>query len=555
MEVKGRMRLNESTPRYDSRLSRPPHWRNLAATLLAVATLLAGCASNEQNEVSIGGIFKGVVVADEPLAAQAGMEMLANGGSAADAVVAAYFTMAVTYPSAASLGGGGVCMVADWDQGAVFALDFVAPRSAVAGSYGSTAVPANARGMAALHARYGQLDWRIALSRAESAAQFGEPLTRASAASYAASGSKLFANRSAADIFAPRGSLPGEGQTLPQRDLAKILAEIRLHGAGYMYNGALADKLVKAVQEAGGSLALQDLSNFKPSWQPVSGISYGSDEVYVAPPPAGAGLVVGQMWRMLVADKRYARADSGARAHLLAETARIALAGRDRWLADDGTSVQLANLFSSETAEANMSGFSPDRAGPEGSSESGALQQNHSPASTGIVALDYLGGAVACSFTAYRPFGTGRVAPGTGILLAPSPESSDRNPLSLGPAMIFNPHVRSVKFVGTGGDGAEGATALTNVMAAAVIGGSRLDRQMGRPRVHHDGRATVYLEEAADSELLSALTDRGHSVSRVKSLGRVNAIHCPPGYPVEPEKILCWAASDPRGFGLAAFPD
>lgn len=522
--------------------------------MMALA-LLSGCAASGTDEVSPGGIFKGAVVADEPLAAQAGMEMLARGGSAADAVVAAYFTLAVTYPSAASLGGGGVCMVADWDQRDVLALDFLAPRSAVAGTYGSTAVPANARGMAALHARYGYRDWRTVLARAEQVARFGDPLTRASAVAYAAGGSKLLANRPAADVFAPRGTLPGEGQALPQQDLAGLLGEIRLHGAGEMYNGELADRLVKAVKEAGGSLARQDLTNFRPSWQPVAGIPYGSDRVYVAPPPAGAGLVVGQMWQMLAEDQHYARADKGMRAHLLAETARMALAGRDRWLADDGTNVRLADLFSGTAAEANMANFSPDHAGPAGNADGGQPGQSQAPASTGIVALDYLGGAVACNFTSYRPFGTGRVAPGTGILLAPSPEASDRNPLSLGPLMVFNPFVGSIKFIGTGGGGADGATALASVAAAAMIGGRRLDRQIGRPRVHHDGRATVYLEESADDELLSALTGRGHAVTRVKSLGRVNSIQCPPGYPVEPDKTLCWAASDPRGFGLAAFPD
>lgn len=495
-------------------------------------------------------------MADEPLAAQAAMEMLAQGGSAADAVVAAYFTLAVTYPSAASLGGGGICMVADWDRGEVFSLDFVAPRSSAADAYRATAVPANARGMAALHARYGYLDWRILLARAEQAARFGEPLTRASAAAYAAGGNVLLRQGEARSIFASRGRLVGEGEAVPQPDLAEVLAMLRLGGAGTMYKGPLADKLVQAVRAGGGSLVRQDLTNFKPVWRPVTGVRYGNDQVYFAPPPAGAGLVAGQMWQMLVGRKRYARASKDEKYHLLAESARLALAGRARWLADDGTNIQPADLISEEAAAKNMLAYNPDAAGAAGAAENGPPRQSSAAAaSTGVVAMDYLGGAVACNFTAYRPFGTGAVAPGTGILLAPSPEPADRNPVSLGPVMIFNPQVRSVKFAGSGGDGAEGPVALINVVAAAVIGEQRLDRQIGRPRVHHGGGGTVYLEEGADDAALAALTSRGHSVARVKSLGRVNAIHCPPGYPVEPEKILCWAASDPRGFGLAAFPD
>jgi gamma-glutamyltranspeptidase/glutathione hydrolase len=549
------MGFNESFLRYECRLTRPMRWRNRAAAFAAAVFFLGGCASSEIDQVLPGGVFKGAAIADEPLAARAAMEMLAKGGSAADAAVAAYFTLAVTYPSAASLGGGGVCMVSDWDRGQVFSLDFVASRSSATDAYRATAVPANVRGMAALHARYGYLDWRTLLAPAEQTARFGEPLTRASAAAYAAGGNALLAQAEAKGIFAPRGSLPVEGQAVPQADLADVLAELRLNGAGSMYKGPLAERLVKAVGEAGGSLVRQDLQNFTPNWRPVAGMQYGYDRVYVVPPPAGGGLVAGQMWQMLADGKRYARADKGERFHLLAESARMALAGRARWLADDGTNISPDDLLSGKAATANMANYSPSASGGVGNADNGAPRQSAAPAGTGVVVMDYLGSAVACSFTAYQPFGTGWAAPGTGILLAPSPGPGDRNPLSLGGIMVFNPQVRSMKFVAAGGDGAEGATAMINVAAAAVIGEQRLDKLIGRPRVHHGGGGTVYLESAAGDEAVSALTRRGHSVSTVKSLGRVNAIHCPPGYPVDLEKSLCWAVSDPRGFGLAAFPD
>ncbi len=549
------MGFNESFLHYGYRLTRSMRLRNRAAAFATAAFLLAGCASSEIDQVLPGGVFKGAAVADEPLAARAAMEMLAKGGSAADAAVAAYFTLAVTYPSAASLGGGGVCLVSDWDKGEVFSLDFVAPKSSATDAYRATAVPANVRGMAALHARYGYLDWRTLLAPAEKIARFGEPLTRASAAAYAAGGNALLAQSEAKGIFASRGSLPVEGQSMPQNDLADVLAELRLNGAGSMYKGQLAERLVKAFGEAGGSLARQDLQNFSPNWQTVTGVRYGYDRVYVAPPPAGGGLVAGQMWQMLADGKRYARADKGEKLHLLAESARMAFAGRARWLGDDGTNILPADLLSEKTAAANMANYNPTASGGAGNADNGVPRQSGAPAATGVVAMDYLGGAVACSFTAYQPFGTGWAAPGTGILLAPSPEPRDRNPLSLGGIMIFNPQVRSMKFVAAGGEGAQAATAMINVAAAAVIGQNRLDKQVGRPRVHHGGGDTVYIESAAGDEAVAALTGRGHSVSTVKSLGRVNAIHCPPGYPVDPEKSLCWAVSDPRGYGLAAFPD
>jgi gamma-glutamyltranspeptidase/glutathione hydrolase len=227
-------------------------------------------------------------------------------------------------------------------------------------------------------------------------------------------------------------------------------------------------------------------------------------------------------------------------------------------LADDGTKIQIGDLLSAAAAESSMADFDPKAAGGAGTADNadnGPPNRSGAPASTGVVAMDYLGGAVACNFTAYRQFGTGLVAPGTGILLAPSPEPSDRNPLSLGAAMVFNPTVRSVKFVATGGDGADGATALADAVAATMLGEQRLDREIGRPRVHQAGGNKLYVEEGLGDDVIAALEAKGHSVAVVPSLGRVNAIDCPPGYPVTPDKTLCWAEADPRGFGLAAFPE
>lgn len=494
-------------------------------------------------------------MADEPLAAQAAMEMLAAGGTAADAVATAYFTLAVTLPSAASLGGGGTCLVADWSAGKVVALNFVAPRSSVGGTPRATAVPANIRGMAALHARYGRLDWRMILAPAERFARFGEPLTRASAEAYASSGARLLTQAGSRMVFAPRGRLPREGEAFPQRDLADTIAQLRLNGAGSFYKGEAAEALVAAVRGAGGSLGREDLQNFTPAWQDVTGLEFGNDRAYFAPPPAGAGLVAGQMWRALVDGKRYVRADREERLHLLAAAAQIALEGRARWLADDGTQVTLDDLFSPDAVRAALADFRPDGTGTPIDGGVLAPAGSRAPASTGVVALDVLGGAIACDFTSYRPFGSGLVAPGTGVLLAPSPEPEDRNPLSLGPVMVFNARIGTFKYAAVGGDGASGPTALINTTADAVILGDRLDHVMRRPRVHNAGGGRVYLEASAGDDAVAALDARGYDVATLPSIGRVNAIHCPFGYPVEQTKLLCWAVSDPRGYGLAAFPE
>lgn len=531
----------------------PVHRRNWGAVFIVSSLALTGCGDPPQGAGEAGGAFLGVAVADEPVAAAVAVDILGQGGSAADAAVALYFALAVTYPSAATLGGGGVCLVNDWARGTVIALNFPAPRAVRSpGATQPTAVPANALGMAALHARYGALDWRMLLAPAERMARFGVPVSRAAARRYASAGAGLAADAGARRVFATSGRLPGEGRRLAQPDLADTISMLRIEGAGALYSGPLADRLVAAVRATGGTLSQQDLRNFAPGWRPAPGIDFGNDRVYFAGPPAGAGLIAGQMWRMLAARNRYRRAAAEERPHLFVEAARRAFAGRGRWLADDGTGVALDVLLDEDAAREAMRDYDPDKAGQGPVSASNS--PDGAPGGTGFVVLDALGGAVACNFTAYAPFGTGKVAPGTGILVAPAPGPDQANPSSLGPMMAINPFVRSFKFAATGGGGQAGPTAMMSVAADTLLGGGRLDRAMRRPRVHTDGGPSVRVEEPADEAVTGALTRRGHAVSTAPALGRVNAVFCPSGYPAEPSKQLCWAEADPRGHGLVAYP-
>ncbi|UCH73225.1 MAG: gamma-glutamyltransferase [Rhodospirillales bacterium] len=484
----------------------------------------------------------------------AAAEMLGRGGSAADAAVALYFVLAVTYPSAASLGGGGVCLVSDGNERAVYSLNFPAPRPAASGAATRlTAVPANVRGMAALHARYGAIDWRIVLAPAERIARLGKRLTRASARSIESGGAALLSDGETRRVFAPTGALPREGAHLIQKDLADTIAALRLKGADDMYLGDLADRMVAATRLAGGSLAHEDLRNFLPDWAPVRGLEFGNDLAYFAPPPAGAGLLAGQMWVMLTDRDRYGKADEDETLHLLVEASRRAWAGRERWLADDGTTVDLASLMSTDTARAALANYDPDRVssvgtGPAPPSPTGGLQ------STGFVVIDILGDAVACTVTSYRPFGTGIMAPGTGVLLAPAPGPEDRNSLSLGPMIVFNPRVAKFKFAAVGGPGPAAAAAMMTVAAESVIKTGRLDTALHRTRMLIGEGNTVRIEASATSPQQESLTRRGHVLETVRSLGQVNAVFCPAGYPSEESQMLCWAETDPRGFGLVSIP-
>ena len=344
-----------------------------------------------------------------------------------------------------------------------------------------------------------------------------------------------------------------QGAVLLQTDLADTIAELRMSGATAMYTDNLADRLLAATRQAGGSLAHEDLRNFLPGWRPVQRIEIGDDMAYFAPPPAGAGLLAGQMWAMLSDRSRYDKARDDERHHLLVEAARRAWAGRARWLADDGTTVDAAALISNAAARAAFEGYDPERASDLRSGGPAPEARNDSPASTGFVVMDVQGGVVACSFTSYRPFGIGATAPGTGILLAPAPGPEDRNPLALGPMIVFNPRTASFKFAAVGGSGPESAAAMMTVAAESAMTMARLDKAMRHTRTHVGHGSTVYIESTAETSAETALRQRGHQLSVVPSLGRVNAIYCPPGYPAEVS--LCWAETDPRGFGFVAIPN
>ena len=527
--------------------------RNRGVILLAAVFLLAGCGRSP-GDIEYSAAFTGAVAADEPLAATVGADILKQGGSAVDAAVAMYFALSVTYPSAASLGGGGVCLVADWRNGEVSALDFLAPRPGrFDGGIRQTAVPANVRGMSALHARHGDLDWRVLLAPAEKLARFGHRVSRAAAREFEAGASDLARNWETRRIFAATGRPPVEGDVLVQKDLADTLEKLRIGGAMALYGGSYAKQFAGSVRGVGGTLSVDDLRDFAPNWQTAAAVEFGNDNAYFAPPPAGAGLVAAQMWALLTDGGRYRRAGGDERLHLLAETAKLAFTGRSRWLADDGTGVDMAELIAPRHGRETMKSYNRDSAGVAGSGPDLAPAR---VSSTGLVALDSLGGSVACNFTMYEPFGAGVVAPGAGILMAPSPGAGQRNPLSLGPMIVFNPKVRSFKFAAAGGAGPAGPTAMINVAMEALVkkrGG--LEAAMNAGRVHAPGPdGAVIVERSLGDEQKSALAARGHTVREAPSLGRVNAIHCANGYPVEPRKIDCRAEADPRGLGLAVQP-
>ena len=399
--------------------------------------------------------FLGGAVADEPRAVLAARDILSAGGSAADAAVALAFMLTVTLPSRAGLGAGGACLAYGADtksvnEGVPEAILFM-PVAAGVGPKADrpAAVPMLARGMYALAARYGKLQFESLVSPAQQAAQFGVPASRAFVQDLSVVAGPLMDDPVSAAIFAPGGQPLTEGQKLSQPDLAATLSQLRVGGVGDLYQGTLARRLDQQSPLAGGPVTLADLRRALPSTAPAITIDSGHDKVSFLPPPADGGLGAAAAYIVLQNNP----------AALEAANAR-GLAVAARWRAGGGDPMALLHGDVTATSLPPL------------------------PASTTFATLDRDGNAVVCAVSMNNLFGTGRTVPGLGFLLAASPNSVP-SPL-LAAAIAWNEHTHSFH-VAVGGSGQTGAPIA---VAAGLDNTLRGGRPMPVP-VPDPGRANV----------------------------------------------------------------
>lgn len=536
----------------------------VAGALLTLALVLGGClGSDEPERGSVGFVegFLGGVVADEPRAALVGRDILSAGGTAADAAVATYFALAVTLPSSASLGGGGVCLAHDTASGTTSTLEFLprAPGGGLAGAERPTAIPGNVRGFYALHAKHGRLRWSQLVTPAENLARFGIQVSRAFAHDLAQVETALMSEQEARRVLArpDGGGLVRERDFLAQLDLAAVLSRLRTQGPGDFYTGRTTSLIVEGVRKAGGNLDRADLAGYAPRWRDTIRIPFSHNEtLHFAAPPAIAGAVASEMWAMLAQNDRFVDAAKEERIHLLAETAERAFADRATWLGlDVEEQVAVERLATPERMTALMAKYDPRHHTPAASFQPAPRPQPENAAATSFVVVDNEGGAVACTLTMNNLFGTGRFAPGTGILLAAAPDPAvGRGPFSLGPMMLINRHVNEFYFAAAASGGVAAPSAMVQTAAWHLLAGVSVERAQDAGRVHHGGAPDItYHEEGLPPELARTLAERGHNLEATPTLGRVQVISCTGGIPPKPE--TCAMKADPRGFGLAAFAD
>ena len=534
--------------------------------------LLFLCSCSNSNELKNAETFVkkfyGAVSGDEPRSVLEARKILSKGGSAADAATAMYFSLAVTLPSAASLGGGGSCLVFQpnenkpgWGKGKykqkIEALEFFTrpPRVVPPTATRPSAVPGNVGGMFALHARYGKLPWREMVVVGEKLARFGVSASRALMRDLARVEEALLQDQTSNQIFRGlAGGLLKEGKIIFQPDLANTLSNIRVNGRTDFYRGKLAELLVNNVIEVGGALSLDDLKKFKPQWVKPISMDFAKgflnrNKAYFVPPPAAAGVLQAQILGMLNRGRNFANASAKTQYHLLAETSLIAYVERARWMQDDfKTSLPEKELVSNRILD-RLQGQIDDRQHRQlASFKPKPMPEN--PSATSFVVIDSLGMAISCAFTMNNNFGIGRIATNTGIMLAATPKGIGRGSISLGPMMIINPYSSQFVLASSASGGVTAATALSSVVARSYLMGQSLEVSVAAPRVHHSGSPDItYYEPNLQKDVISHLVKKGHNMAATPRIGLVNVAYCSKGLPRDPE--TCNILHDTRGHGLA----
>lgn len=499
--------------------------------------------------------FLGGLAADEPHAALAGREVLDAGGNAVDAATAIYFNLAVTMPSTAGLGGGGVCIVHDAQTNATKVLDFLTklPQSSGGAGTRANAVPGNLAGFHALHSRYGRLPWKQLVAPAEGLARFGVKVSRAFSHDLSLIGNALLVDTATRRVFARpvSGALIQEGDKWLQPGLADVLGSIRENGKAAFYQVPGAEQFAAAVNATGGALDVSDLINFKPVWRNPIEVPLGDISIHFAPPPAAGGAVAAEMLAMMLQGQRLSNTPLETRPHLIVETALRAYSDRAQWMRPDGgSSVANFDLVSSSRITPLMSSYRSDAHTPAGSLNPAPVEMAEDPSATTFAVMDMDGAGVACALTMNGLFGNGLVAGNTGVLMASPPGSGGRGPFSLGPMLAVDHFTNDFFFAGAASGGVTAPTALLSVAIENAINVGDLEAAMQAKRLHHSGAPDiVYYEQGYDEQAINTLIKKGHRVAATPSLGRVNAVACTQGLTFDPSS--CAVATDPRGYGLA----
>ena len=550
--------------------------------LTATLFLLIACAQQSTKPTAFSGTV--AVASAHPLATEAGIKVLREGGNAFDAAIAVAASLGVVEPYSAGIGGGGFWLLYD---AAADRYRFVDARETAPQAFhrdyylnddgsvnrdkavnGPTAggIPGQPAAFAYIAENYGKLPLTQTLTDAITQAREGFPVDShyQTLMSYRLDAVKRYDE--SAGIFLDKGAIPQEGYLLKQPDLANTLEAIANRGFEGFYRGPVAVNMVDEVNRAGGDWTLNDLASYEVKEREPVRVSFGDTELISAPPPSSGGIAIAQMLKMLE-HHDWQNLNAADQLHLLAEVMRRAYRDRAEFLGDpDYVDVPVAELISdahntawSESIDMAQATPSTDLHGPKNIQE--GFHTTH------LSVVDAQGNRVSATLSINLPFGSAYTIPGTGVLLNNEMDDFSAKPgepnayglvgneanaiapgkrplSSMSPSMLESDE--RIAVLGTPG----GSRIISMVFLGTLeyLQNKPVEDWVNRERVHHQYLPDVIQHEPGviSEAVMNDLKARGHSFRDVgREYGNMQAIL------IDKKSGEVTAASDPRGIGSA----
>lgn len=545
--------------------------KELLTLIFLLPFIIYGCGnkpSDSSGQVAEGQFIRsknGMVVSAHPESSRIGVKILLKGGNAVDAAAATEFALAVCYPEAGNIGGGGFMLirtasgnleVIDYREKAPSAASrdmyLDSSRNIIDGlstdTYLASGVPGTVDGIIKVHSKYGILPFKEIIQPAIDLAENGFPLPPHQARSLN-SRRKEFIERNRVKPAFVKDSLWKEGDTLKQPDLANTLKLIRDFGRNGFYSGKTASLIDEAMKRGNGLITQKDLKDYSAQWRkPLTG-EYRAFKIITIPPPSSGGIILLQLLGMTENYTFHRSAfHSPEQVHLMTEAERRAFADRAQYMGDpDFVRVPVKGLLNRKYLAERMKSFSPAKASTSSGTGPGNPLPYESEETTHYSVVDKWGNAVSATTTLNGTFGTCIVVEGAGFLLNNEMDDfsakpghpnmygltgSEANAISPGKRMLssMTPAIverngRLFLVLGSPG-GSTIPTSVYQIIVNVIDYGMDIEEAVKSGRFHHQWMPDQinYEKNALSDETITVLTSMGHSLKAVSAIGRVNAI-------------------------------
>ena len=551
--------------------------------LLLLSFFVVAC--KQEKKVQNLNVPHAMVVSAHPLASKVGLEIIRKGGNAADAVVAVQMALAVVYPSAGNIGGGGF-LVYRKSNGETSTLDFreKAPKKSSKNMYLdsnenvidnlslvghlSVGVPGTVDGMVEIHEKYGLLAWEDLIQPSIDLAKNGFVLTNKEAYNLNYFNAKKAVSSNENNPYF--SDLFNEGDTLVLEDLAITLDLIKINKRNGFYKGEVANKIVEEMQNNGGIITHDDLNSYKSIWRKPIESKYKNYKVISMGPPSSGGILLSQMLKMVefFPLKKWGF-HSDKSIHLMAEIERRSFADRSKYLGDpDFYNILTSNLLDSTYLHDRVSELDLNNATSSSSIFPGDFSYYESDQTTHFSIVDTYGNSASVTTTLNGSYGSGVIVKGAGFLLNNEMDDFSIQPgypnlygLIGGEANAIEPEKRMLSsmtptILEKDGElymvlGSPGGSTIITAVFQTILNVIEFDMDMDSAvnvsRFHHQWLPDQIKMERTlsnDSLVIKKLIKMGHRINSVRSMNRVDAILSKDG--------VLYGGADRRGDDFAA---